>query len=80
MLLKLTNYIAEAKNNYNFQTNDKNEIYGHPINFGRMMNAKSNDNKEIGKETDKLSKDLKDLEKAKKDVDGNFKEAEKCYQ
>jgi glycosyltransferase domain-containing protein len=43
-------YIACGGYAFNFdllkQTNHKNEIYGHPINFGRMMNAKSNDKKD----------------------------------
>tara|TARA_B100000427_G_scaffold206507_1_gene171876 strand:- start:1534 stop:3096 length:1563 start_codon:yes stop_codon:yes gene_type:complete len=44
--------------------------------MGSELMKSSKDNKEIGKETDQLSEDLKALEKTKKDVDGNFKEAE----
>ena len=44
---KSKSYVACGGFAFNFdllnQTNSKNEIYGHPINFGKMMNAKSNE-------------------------------------
>ena len=44
--------------------------------FKMMAGIVTTDRKQIEKETDNLSKDLKDLEKTKQDIDGKFKEAE----